>query len=456
MHDREVFLMDNAIPAAEEQGIVQMRYALVQYLKSYGLVRSASVEAAFQAVPRHLFLPGIDVKRVYSDTAIATKTENGFPISSSSQPAIMACMLEQLDVQSGQHILEIGAGTGYNAALLAFLVGERGSVTTIDIDEDIVMSARKHLSAAGYPQVRVVHSDGGLGYAEQAPYDRIILTVGADDITPAWRQHLIPGGKLVLPFKITQFRSILEFPLALDQVSLALQRIDDHLESYSMYAAGFMPLRGTFAVQQRRSCLLDKGITFASRKAVPDNTVELLQQSYQDLEVSIQTNVYELWGLHIWLILQEPDYCEIQKKDASQQYETLPLLGQQSDGTAASYGLFAQNGLSLLYRQPIDDTELEEPAAIVNSQGEVMEKKIPRWDLPARLVIRSFGYDSELAQHLYQTIHAWDEAGRPFQWNYPMAINNLTIHAYPTETPYAIGPRELISQRKGSRLVFTW
>jgi hypothetical protein len=110
----------------------------------------------------------------------------------------------------------------------------------------------------------------------------------------------------------------------------------------------------------------------------------------------------------------------------------------------------------LLYRQPIDDTELEGTEATVNSLGEVMEKKIPRWDLPARLVIRRFGHDNELAQHLYQTIHAWDEASRPFQWNYPMAINNLTIHAYPTETPYAMGPRELISLRKGSLLVFTW
>jgi protein-L-isoaspartate(D-aspartate) O-methyltransferase len=442
--------MDHYQPEAEDQQVFQMRQHLVEHLKQYGLIKSPMVEKAFQAVPRHVFLPGINVTRVYSDTVIATKTVNGIPISSSSQPAIMACMLEQLDVQPGQRILEIGAGTGYNAALLAHMVGNQGSVVTIDIDEDIVESARQHLQAAGYPQVNVICADGALGFAELAPYDRIILTVGADDIPPAWREQLVTGGKLVLPFKITQFHSILSFPLALDQLSLALQRVDNHLISYSMYAAGFMPLRGSFAIQQRKTLLLDKGLSFASNKAPSPITAQLLIQKYRDYPTGIQANAFELWSLHIWLLLQEPNYCEIQKKDTNQKYHNLPILGQQNDGTQASYGLFSHDSLSMLYRSIYKD--LPTPDSLGNTQQAAAEG----WEKEGELIVRSFGSDHTLAHHLIQLIRAWDQADRPFQWSFPQAISNLTIHAYPSDRIHTKGDHEILSLRKGSLLVFAW
>src|SRR5207245_8982442 len=108
-----------------------------------GCVPSPGVEGAFRAVPRHLFVPGVDPTEVYADRAIQTKrAPNGRGISSSSQPSIMAIMLEQLGLAPGMRVLEIGAGTGYNAALLAHLVGEQGHVTTVDIDPDPVEVAR--------------------------------------------------------------------------------------------------------------------------------------------------------------------------------------------------------------------------------------------------------------------------------------------------------------------------
>ncbi len=97
----------------------------------------------------------------------------------------MAIMLEQLQLEPGQRVLEIGTGTGYNAALMAHIVGETGQVITIDIDEDIVEGAREHLAAAGYDSVQVVCGDGGLGDVSAAAYDRIIFTVGANNILPA-------------------------------------------------------------------------------------------------------------------------------------------------------------------------------------------------------------------------------------------------------------------------------
>src|SRR6202171_4032203 len=94
---------------------------LIDGLAAAGTVRRPAVEAALRAVPRHIFLPGVPLEEVYRDQAIVTKRIDNVGVSSSSQPAIMAVMLDQLDVRLGQRVLEIGAGTGYNAALLAHL-----------------------------------------------------------------------------------------------------------------------------------------------------------------------------------------------------------------------------------------------------------------------------------------------------------------------------------------------
>src|SRR6185437_12658965 len=163
--------------------------AMVAALEASGRVRSAAVAAAFRAIPRHRFLPDVEPALAYRDEAYPTKwSADGRPISSSSQPAIMALMLEQLGVAPGHRVLEIGAGTGYNAALLACLAGDGGAVTAVDIDEDLVLGARARLAAIGLgePRVRVERGDGGFGRPAGAPYDRIVLTVGAADLAPAW------------------------------------------------------------------------------------------------------------------------------------------------------------------------------------------------------------------------------------------------------------------------------
>src|SRR5436309_7298957 len=149
--------------------------ALVDGLISRRCITDPRVEAAFRAVPRHLFLPSLAPDEAYRNVAIPTKLVNGEAVSSSSQPEIMATMLEQLGLEPGHRVLEIGAGTGYNAALLAHLAGGSGKVTTLDLDDDIVAAAREHLAACGFGGVRVVQADGGNGWPPGAPYDRIIL-----------------------------------------------------------------------------------------------------------------------------------------------------------------------------------------------------------------------------------------------------------------------------------------
>ncbi len=217
------------------------RTALVWHLVHTGVLRDVRVRGAMLAVPRHLFLPGESLARAYADDAVATKrTADGVAISSASQPAMVALMLEQLAVQPGMRVLEIGAGTGYNAALLRALVGDAGRVTTVDIDADITDGVKRHLEAAGVTGVRIVTADGASGHAPDAPYDRVILTVGAGDIAPAWVEHLTPNGLLVLPLRI-----------GAGQFAVAFAREGNQLRSRSVLPCGFMPLRGAMDDRER-------------------------------------------------------------------------------------------------------------------------------------------------------------------------------------------------------------
>lgn len=228
------------MPASESQ-LTAMRHALVEELQRRRAITDDRVAEAFAAVPRHHFLPGVEPERVYSDQAILTKVQDGIGLSSSSQPAIMAIMLQQLLVEPGQRVLEIGAGTGYNAALLRHLVGPRGRVTTVDVDDDIVDGARAHLAAAGFHDITLILGDGGFGYPAHAPYDRIILTVGAADVLPAWVEQLRPDGLLVLPLQI-----------GAGMYSAALRKgRNGTLISESLVPCGFIRLRGVFASGER-------------------------------------------------------------------------------------------------------------------------------------------------------------------------------------------------------------
>src|SRR5215471_2529779 len=127
-----------------EDEATERRATLIAHLERDGALTDPVIRAAMLAVPRHQFLPDTPLAIAYADDAIATKFADGVSVSSASQPAIVALMLEQLALAPGMRVLEIGAGTGYNAALLRTLVGATGHVTTIDIDEDITDAARAH------------------------------------------------------------------------------------------------------------------------------------------------------------------------------------------------------------------------------------------------------------------------------------------------------------------------
>jgi protein-L-isoaspartate(D-aspartate) O-methyltransferase len=224
-----------------------LRHSLVDQLREEGSVRTERVEAALRAVPRHAFLPGVPFRQAYTNDVVHTKLDTaGVAISAASQPSIVAIMLEQLAVRPGEQILEVGAGTGYNAALLAYLTGAAGTVTTIDVDEDITDAARQALDAAGFPNVTVIRGDGALGHPDGAPYDKVIATVGVWDLPPTWFSQLAPGGRLVVPLRL---RGSVSRSVVLERVAGS----QDQWHSVSSEMCGFMPLRASVASDPRRT-----------------------------------------------------------------------------------------------------------------------------------------------------------------------------------------------------------
>ena len=180
-----------------------LRNGLVNELKAEGYVKSAAVDEALRRVPRHLFISWRKPEDAYRGTegAIVDPETTPETCSTVSQPIAVAMMLEGFDVKPGTRVLEIGAGSGYNAALLACLVGEHGHVVTVEVEDFLVEKARKQLAATGFESVEVVCGDGALGYPPNAPYDRIVATVGLD-IPAAWPEQLAPGGKIVVPLHL--------------------------------------------------------------------------------------------------------------------------------------------------------------------------------------------------------------------------------------------------------------
>ncbi len=138
-----------------------------------------------------------------ASTALATRGPIDVPraTSSLSAPIIVALMLAELHLTPGLRVLEIGAGSGYNAALMANLVGDPACVTALDIDRLLVNQTIDRLDRLGYGAMTVRCADGALGAPDRAPFDRIVATVGCADLSPDWVAQLAPGGQMLVPLE---------------------------------------------------------------------------------------------------------------------------------------------------------------------------------------------------------------------------------------------------------------
>ena len=187
-------------------------------------IRSARVLDAMLRVPRHLFVPEAQRAQAYSDSPLAI----GYG-QTISQPYIVAFMTQALDVEPGHGVLEVGTGSGYQAAVLSTLAKE---VYTIEIVAPLAERARQTLLELGYRNVQVRTGNGYLGWPEHAPYDRIIVTAAPDEVPTALVQQLKIGGVMAIPVG------------TLTQELRILRRTATGMETLSTLPVRFVPMIG--------------------------------------------------------------------------------------------------------------------------------------------------------------------------------------------------------------------
>jgi protein-L-isoaspartate(D-aspartate) O-methyltransferase len=385
------------------------RAALADQLVSEGAVTTPAVEAAVRAVPRHLFTPGLPLERAYANQVVFVKRDrHGVPTSSVSAPDIQAIMLEQAGIQPGMRLLEIGSG-GYNAALMAELAGPDGEVTTVDIDPAVADRARRCLDEAGYSEVRVVTADADAGVPERAPYDRVVVTVEAWDLPPAWIAQLRPDGRLVVPLLLHGMTR-----------STAFDREDDHLVSRTTRLCGFVKMQGAGSHPDEGFSLHDGdlGIDADDLRALP---------AAAHIEAHLRTARAERWsGVRVWR--WEP-------------WDTLPLW------LATTFPGYCQLTVHVPGVEPLEPALATASPAVATAGGFAYLTARSRPDGRIELGAHGFGPDAaSLAAAFAAQTAAWDRDHR--------AGPGPVITAWPLDAP--VPDAGLIAVRQHVRLAVTW
>lgn len=276
---------------------------LADLLAAQGDLRDPAWKNAVAAVPRHALVPdtyrqgdtgtwqlvdltssaGLDL--VYSPTTLVTalvdRGTHQESLSSSTKPDLMLRMLDVLDIHDGHKVLEIGTGTGYNAALLSHRLGE-DLVFSVDIDDELVDSARCRLDAIGF-RPTLATADGAAGLPQHAPYDRIIVTCSVPTVPWAWAEQLSPGGKVLVDVKVASNAGNLAL----------LHRYPDRLEGhFTNRWASFMTMRHHHGdapePRQPRSGLTRRRTTTTPPNPWYDNRVGWLLAQFHGLPTQIQ------------------------------------------------------------------------------------------------------------------------------------------------------------------------
>ncbi|MFI5736105.1 methyltransferase, FxLD system [Kribbella sp. NPDC051587] len=383
---------------------VQLRRALVDEIAAEGWLRTPAIKAAMEMLPRHLFVPGASVEQAYANTTVDIKhADDGLAISCASQPTVVAMMLEQLQVEPGHNVLELGAGTGYNAGLLGKLVGPTGRVTTVDVDDDLVTGARSHLAAAGLGNVSVVLGDGALGHPADAPYDRIVATVGAHGVPRAWLDQLAPGGRLVVPQRI---RGSVSRSFSYENRSGTWVSIGSQMNS-------FMPLRD--------------GVAADDRDFIPiaaDGSVRLQTYSTQPVDAAALADVIDqprsiAWTDVLFRGKESPEWMEL--------WLTCSF----------SSGLNRMTSNDEAARLLVDDPYPSSAAVVENGTLAYLVRRLSRHRTPEGDKLWEFGVvghgpaGDDLAQRVRESMRTWnrDYRGREVSFE-------LRIHAHSTTAPY--------------------
>jgi protein-L-isoaspartate(D-aspartate) O-methyltransferase len=226
-----LLLLFPAFSAGEDPYSLKRQQMVEQDIRDRG-VKDPAVLAAMAKVPRHAFVDASYRNRAYEDHPL--------PIGEGqtiSQPYVVALMTEALRLRRGDRVLEIGTGSGYQAAVLAEIVKE---VYTIEIRKPLANRAETTLSGLGYGKVNVKHGDGYFGWEEHAPFDAIIITAAANHIPSPLIKQLKEGGRLIVPLGSTVYFQTL---------TLATKR-NNELEVEQMSPVAFVPMVGEMRMRK--------------------------------------------------------------------------------------------------------------------------------------------------------------------------------------------------------------
>ena len=205
-----------------------MKNQLVNYWKRSGLIKDQKVLQAFEKVPRELFVMGGDEESAYADYPLPIHAGQTI-----SQPTTVVMMTQALELKKGDKVLEVGTGSGYQAAVIAKIVGEKGRVISTEIIPELVKFAKSNLKRAGIKNVKVIESDGSLGYEREAPYDAIIVTAACPQIPEKLLAQLKTGRNLVAPVGSIYLQEVLK-----------IRKTRKGYETESLGHFAFVPLKG--------------------------------------------------------------------------------------------------------------------------------------------------------------------------------------------------------------------
>ncbi|MFG2488072.1 methyltransferase, FxLD system [Streptomyces virginiae] len=387
-----------------------LRQAMTSDMVKAGMITSERVEAAFLTVARHRFAREATPEKAYEvESAVPTKKDqHGITVSSVSAPRIQAMMLEQADLKPGQNVAEVGSG-GYNAALMAELVGDDGTVTTVDIDADVTARARKLLDENGYARVKVHTVDAEGGIPDTGALDLLIVTAGAWDIPPAWTDQLSDGGRIIVPLRMRGLSRSVAFDLD-----------GDRLVSRSAQMCGFVTVQGAGEHQERLLLLRGKEIALRFDEGWPEDP-EALNGVFDTERAEVWSGVTvamsePFTGLQMWLATALDGFC-LMSVDGG--LDT-GLVAPQNKSACVSL----LDGASLAYMT-------------IRRNGD-----------RAEFGAHGYGPDAKaVAQALVEEIRVWDRDHRR---------SEPVIYAYPATTPETELPAGRVITKRHRRIVISW
>ncbi|CAM5273365.1 methyltransferase, FxLD system (plasmid) [Streptomyces viridifaciens] len=415
---------DTAHPAApgESPEAARRRTEMTDRVAAANPSLPQEVLAALRTVPRHRFAPEQDLAAAYDDDLplITRRDENGRATSSVSAVWLQADMISKLHLEPGATVLEVGAG-GYNAELLAHIVGEHGRVVTVDIDEYVVHRTRRFTAEAGSGRVLALRGDGALGaparHVPRGGFDGIVITHNIWDIAPAWRQQLRDGATLVVPLEVHGYTR-----------AIALERRGDVLHATGWTYCGFVRDLGR---NGRTTPVVDLagGELRLRFEDGPARDTTGHEEALRGPRTEVRTGVTIAGGesfetLQLYLATTAAGFCR--------------LAGDRDKDTGIAAFARSENAPALL-----GDASLA-----YLTYDWVKDGKTPS-ERRAEFVAHAFGVSGPaLADRLAAAVRRWDEHARGH--GYP----RMTVH--PATTPDRDLPAGHVVDKVLSRLVFQW